>query len=455
MAAAAAWRCMQMASARDAEEAMPPSHESFDEIMSQLDRTAAVREFEACDLAMQGSSKQRKIVTTAKPLHQKPFYNRQIPGGEFDRVKPLRQKDLSPWDIQRATAPERSWPTASSDYQHYPLSPASSNRAAQASPARNRHSVSRSDGFASNYRVTSEGVASTNHNVMTQRPEGGDFYHTRPVEEDSSLQKHLRQMAQRQKQQIEWQRQQDLKRVQQKEKVYDEEEDKEAAWQQMLLEEHLQQQKRQQEQHQQFQPPQQLRRRRLPQAIHVEDEILTPVKQTPVHTPGASPTARSISSPANTKMPQPKVGAEDPKTEKLNVLQKQMNQMAKQIAALQAADSCNKVVEEYGSATNSPKGASDVQLLVERRQMLARELAETDRCLRGVQATSPQRRAPPLPKQNESCRGGPFAGPRGVHNRTDSFRWDHKLNNVSKTTYNYLGPGTDGDPGPAMHPLWS
>lgn len=290
---------------------------------------------------------------------------------------------------------------------------------------------------------------------MTKRPGSSGFDRTCLLGGVDSLQKR----------QIEWQQAQDVKRkrVQQLEKVSNEEEDMEKAWQQMSLDEHLEQQKRQQEHHQQQQQQykdQQPRRRRLPKSILVDDEVLTPVQRTPVNSCGSPGATRSNSSPAGAK--KPGVEVQDGKAQKLLQLQQQMEQMAKQIAALQAEEPCAKVVEDYGSPQNamsSPKEARELQSLQERKRMLARELAETNRCLRGLQAMSPQRRGhpPPSPKPLENpgrTRGGPFAGPRGIHNRTDAASWGHKLNSVSKTTYNYLGPGSDGDAGPPMHPLW-
>jgi len=51
--------------------------------------------------------------------------------------------------------------------------------------------------------------------------------------------------------------------------------------------------------------------------------------------------------------------------------------------------------------------------------------------------------------------GGPFAGPRGMHRRADEKHWSKSRNEAARDTYNYLGPGSDGDPGPEIHPLWS
>jgi len=94
--------------------------------------------------------------------------------------------------------------------------------------------------------------------------------------------------------------------------------------------------------------------------------------------------------------------------------------------------------------------------LQERRRRLIGQLSRTERQM--LEVNGPVLRIQKFGSagsQRAVSAGGPFAGPRGMHRRTNAERWVRSRNDVARDTYNYLGPGTDGDPGPEIHPLWA
>eukprot|EP00928_Gymnodinium_smaydae_P081817 TRINITY_DN6526_c0_g2_i3.p1 TRINITY_DN6526_c0_g2~~TRINITY_DN6526_c0_g2_i3.p1 ORF type:complete len:411 (+),score=31.25 TRINITY_DN6526_c0_g2_i3:30-1235(+) len=61
------------------------------------------------------SSRRSSATHVRRPLHSRPFGPALTPGGSFGMPGTLRHRDLTPWEQERAVAPERSWGISSMD----------------------------------------------------------------------------------------------------------------------------------------------------------------------------------------------------------------------------------------------------------------------------------------------------------------------------------------------------
>jgi hypothetical protein len=113
----------------------------------------------------------------------------------------------------------------------------------------------------------------------------------------------------------------------------------------------------------------------------------------------------------------------------------------------------------------------DIQLLLERRRQLAAEFRRTDQlarealreskaifvnCENTTSLVSPGGGGgAPTRIYRQPSAGGPFAGPRSTMERSTAAAAMKKSNTAAAVSYSYLGPGSDGPPGPQIHPLWN
>ncbi|CAE8693057.1 unnamed protein product, partial [Polarella glacialis] len=122
------------------------------------------------------------------------------------------------------------------------------------------------------------------------------------------------------------------------------------------------------------------------------------------------------------------------------------------------------VHQEAGSKPQKDLPAEEVRTLQEHRLRLASELRRTEQRLREASASDARAMSSTAPSSGDfgataavqkPSAGGPFAGRRGVMDRTNAARATNTTASAAATAYNYLGPSADGPPLPEIHPLWS
>jgi len=354
-------------------------------------------------------------VAAKRATHPRPFGPTKAVGSTFGWSSSLPRKDLTPWEQERAVCPERSWG---------PSSMACVGRGGSASSS-------------SSGNTTRLLHASASETMRPARPQHHDHQPSRLQEQQRALEQHEQRLYEQQLLQRELQL--------------------ELQKEQLQLQREQQQQMQWEQQQQQSQLQQ--RRTQLQHTIRFQQddqEILTPAKK-------AAPSDPRIGSshlPPPTRRPPASSHHSSPA-----VTPSAMKRSTSESVLTPARPN------RMGEHMLEPEEEEQLQRLCQRRQRLAQELVATDRQLRdaaiatgiddddsyGIARLSPGGGGGALvqPGRHAPSAGGAFAGKRAMMNRTNAATWNQSAAEMAKTSYNYLGPGSDGQPPAQIHPLWS